>query len=108
MAMDKLPCDKLRKNINDFSKITRSVSFLFMKILRFVSIIALVASVTFGLSAQQPSTQATPVEIKIAPPTFDAYVGQYEDAANLGGSIFSIFRDGDKFYLQVTNQDRIE
>ena len=52
--------------------------------------------------------QPTPVEIKIAPAAFDSYVGQYEDAANLGGTIFSFFREGEKFYLQVTNQDRIE
>jgi hypothetical protein len=57
---------------------------------------------------QQPAAQPSPVEIKIDPGKFDPYVGQYEDSANLGGTIFSIFREGDKFYLQVTNQDRIE
>jgi len=61
-----------------------------------------------SVSSQQPAAQATPVEIKIAPQKFDAYVGQYEDAANLGGTIFSIFRHDEKFYLQVTNQDPIE
>jgi uncharacterized protein len=58
--------------------------------------------------AQQPAAQPTPVEIKIEPATFDAYAGQYEDAVNLGGTIFSFFREGDKYYLQVVNQDRLE
>src|SRR5688572_8451465 len=58
--------------------------------------------------AQQPAPQPTPVEIKIDPKVFDAYVGQYEDAANLGGTIFSFFREGEKFYGQVTNQDKFE
>lgn len=61
-----------------------------------------------ALSAQQPAPQPTPVEIKIAAVGFDPYVGQYEDTVNLGGTIFSFFREGEKFYLQVTNQDRIE
>ncbi|MEO8573882.1 MAG: CocE/NonD family hydrolase [Pyrinomonadaceae bacterium] len=68
----------------------------------------LVLAFSFSLQAQQPATQATPVEIKIAPTAFDPYAGQYEDAANLGGTIFSFYRDGDKFYIQVTNQDAIE
>ena len=59
-------------------------------------------------SAQQPAPQSTPVEIKIEPATFDAFTGQYEDAVNLGGTIFSFFREGDKYYLQVVNQDRLE
>jgi putative CocE/NonD family hydrolase len=61
-----------------------------------------------SIIAQQPAAQPTPVEIKIAPAAFDRFVGQYEDAVNLGGTIFSFFREGDKFYLQVINQDRIE
>ncbi|HUR97798.1 MAG TPA: CocE/NonD family hydrolase, partial [Pyrinomonadaceae bacterium] len=74
------------------------------------SIVHLALFVAFGsiLHAQQPATQPTQVEIKIAETAFDPYVGQYEDAANLGGTIFSFFREGDKFYLQTTNQDRIE
>ena len=56
----------------------------------------------------QPTPTPTPVEIKIDPAKFDAYVGQYEDAVNLGGTIFSFFREGDKFYGQVINQDKFE
>src|SRR5688572_16203212 len=64
-------------------------------------------SATFS-SAQQPAPQPTPVEVRIDPAAFDRFVGQYEDAANLGGTIFSFFREGDKYYLQVVNQDRLE
>src|SRR5688572_16564391 len=59
---------------------------------------------TLPVTAQQP----TPVEIKIDPAKFDPYVGQYEDAANLGGTILSFFREGEKFFLQGTNQDKVE
>ena len=65
-------------------------------------------SFSLYIGAQQPAAQPTPVAIKIEPTAFDAYVGQYEDAVNLGGTIFSFFREGDKFYLQLTNQDKIE
>jgi hypothetical protein len=60
------------------------------------------------VAAQQPTPQATPVAIKIAPEAFDPFVGQYEDTINLGGIVFSFFREGDKFYLRLTNQDKIE
>lgn len=58
--------------------------------------------------AQQPAPQPTPVEVKLDPAVLDSFTGQYEDAANLGGTIFSFFREGDKYYLQVINQDRLE
>lgn len=61
------------------------------------------------IPAQTPAAPTpTPVEIKIAPQSFDAFVGQYEDAVNLGGIIFSFFREGDKFFGQVSNQDKFE
>lgn len=59
-------------------------------------------------AAQTPAPQPTPVEIKIDPAKFDAYVGQYEDAVNLGGQVYSFLREGDKFYLRVTNYDKLE
>lgn len=61
-----------------------------------------------GVFAQQPAPQPTPVAIKIESGSFDKFVGQYEDAVNLGGLVFSFFREGDKFYVRVTNQDEIE
>lgn len=66
-----------------------------------VSLLFLSTLVVFG---QQPA----PAEIKIDPAIFDAYTGQYEDAMNLAGTVFSFFREGDKFYVRVTNQDKIE
>ena len=74
----------------------------------FVALLVLTLSCYFRVAAQQPAAQPTPIEIKIESTAFDRFVGQYEDAVNLGGSIFSFFRDGDKFFVQVTNQDRIE
>lgn len=47
------------------------------------------------------------VEIKIDPKSFDQYVGQYALDAN-PDITFSFFRENDKYYLQVTNQGRIE
>jgi uncharacterized protein len=47
------------------------------------------------------------VEIKIEPKTFDEYVGQYA-LDNNPDITFSFFRENDKYYLQVTNQGRIE
>ena len=61
-----------------------------------------------SVAAQQPAAAPTPVEIKIEAASFDKFVGQYEDEDNLGGTVFSFFREGEKFFLQVTYQDRIE
>ena len=82
----------------------------YMKRTQFSLYFALVVfvSIVWSPTSAQPAVQPTPVEIKIAPAAFDAYVGQYEDAVNLDGTIFSFFREGEKFYLQVSNQDRIE
>jgi putative CocE/NonD family hydrolase len=72
------------------------------------AILLLSLLVSLPVSGQQPAAQPTPVAIKIAPESFDPFVGQYEDAANLGGVVFSFFREGDKFYARLTNQDKIE
>lgn len=61
-----------------------------------------------NLFGQTPAPQPTPVAVKIEASSFDRFVGQYEDAANLAGTIFSFFREGEKFYLRVTNQDKVE
>jgi putative CocE/NonD family hydrolase len=55
--------------------------------------------------ANQQATQQ--VEIKINPQIFDAYVGQYQEEDD-PDFIFSIFREGDKFYGQATDQERFE
>ena len=56
-----------------------------------------------ALKPQDPK----PTEIKIDPAKFDDYVGQYT-LTTLPDIVLSFFREGDKFYLQATNQDRIE
>jgi len=71
-------------------------------------IILLFFGVVATVVGQQPALQLTPVAIKIDPKIFDAYTGQYEDKVNLAGVTFSFFRDGDKYYGRVTNQDRFE
>jgi hypothetical protein len=58
--------------------------------------------------AQQPAAQPTPVEIKLEAAKFDPYVGQYENPTELPGIKISFFREGDKFYARVSNQDRVE
>jgi len=48
-----------------------------------------------------------PTEIKIDPAKFDEFVGQYTFVEN-PDFVLSFFREGDKLYLQATNQGRIE
>ena len=69
---------------------------------------AILGLAPYSGSAQQTAPQPTPIETKIDPARFDPYVGQYEDPVNLAGVVFSFFREGDKFYLRVPNQDKIE
>jgi hypothetical protein len=73
-----------------------------------LGLLLVLTAATIGVFAQQPAPQPTPVAIKIESASFDPFVGQYEDAVNLGGLVFSFFREGDKFFLRVTNQDKIE
>lgn len=51
--------------------------------------VSMILIITVGGFAQQPAAQATPVAIKIEAASFDAFIGQYEDAVNLGGLMFS-------------------
>src|SRR5882724_9212563 len=61
-----------------------------------------------GASAIDNQAQGSkPTEIKIDPKTFDEFVGQYSFAEN-PDLVLSFFREGDKFFLQATNQGRIE
>jgi uncharacterized protein len=48
-----------------------------------------------------------PAEIKIDPVKFDEFVGQYTFTES-PDFVLSFFREGDKFFLQATNQGRIE
>lgn len=70
------------------------------------TLIVFCASAAVNVVGQPPAPM--PTVIKIEPAAFDRFVGQYEDAENLGGLVFSFFREGDKFFLRVTNQESIE
>ena len=56
--------------------------------------------------AQVTATAQT--EVKIDPKIFDGYIGQFEDKDKLPNFVFSFFREGEKYYGQVTGQDRFE
>src|SRR6185369_6205500 len=59
-------------------------------------------------TATEVRAQASkPPEIKIDPKVFDDYIGQYSLDTN-PDVVLSFFREGEKYYLQVTNQGRIE
>src|SRR5690349_18814316 len=53
------------------------------------------------------TAQEKPAEIKIDPKIFDDYTGQYVSADN-PDFVLSFFREGDKFFIQATDQGRIE
>src|SRR6266571_3479789 len=48
-----------------------------------------------------------PVEIKINPRIFDAYVGQYQPSEN-PDVVFSFFREADTYYIQATDQAKVQ
>jgi uncharacterized protein len=52
--------------------------------------------------------QTAPAPVVVDSKTLDAYAGQYEDAVNFPGLVFSFFREGDKFYVRATSQDQFE
>lgn len=61
-----------------------------------------------GFAVAQTPVPQPPAEVKIDPKIFDRYTGQYQDKENLPDIIFSFFREGDKFFGQITNQDKFE
>ena len=71
-------------------------------------IILVVLSASLAPFAQTPAPTSSPVAITIDPKIFDAYTGQYEDVVNIPGTVLSFFREGEHFYIRVTNQDKIE
>ncbi|HKQ99744.1 MAG TPA: CocE/NonD family hydrolase [Pyrinomonadaceae bacterium] len=60
-----------------------------------------------SLRAQVANPAPTPAEVKIDPRVFDAYVGQYQEVAD-PDIIFSFFREGERLYGQVPDQERFE
>ena len=78
---------------------------------RFIFIAIVLSNLfVFGGSVwgQVPAPTSSPGVATVTRTSLDQFVGQYEDSVNLSGTIFSFFTEGDKFYMQVTNQDRIE
>jgi len=72
--------------------------------------ISLTTCIYFGrwsTPANADTQGAKPAEVKIDPTVFDQFVGQYALNDN-PDIVFSFFRENDKYYLQVTNQSRIE
>jgi len=61
----------------------------------------------FFIRTQEPSRPISveQVEVEIAPEVFDQYVGEYELDPDL---VITVTRDGDRFYLQATGQQRVE
>jgi hypothetical protein len=81
-----------------------------MRLTRFVLFTIVFSTFTFcavELLWQSAEAGQKPTEIKIDPKTFDEFVGQYSFAEN-PDLVLSFFREGDKFFLQATNQGRIE
>ena len=58
-------------------------------------------------AAATSAQQTTLTEIKIDPRHFDDFTGQYTFVED-PDFVLSFFREGDKFYVQATNQGRIE
>src|ERR1043166_553471 len=78
------------------------------------SLLLLVALVLLSLVCLAPHRtaanefhQSKPAEVKIDPRKFDELVGQYAFAES-PDLVLSFFREGDKFFVQATNQGRIE
>jgi putative CocE/NonD family hydrolase len=67
------------------------------------STFALLGRQVWASNIQEPTFK----EVKIDPKIFDDYTGQYSIPTN-PDIVLSFFREGDKFYVQATNQGRIE
>src|SRR5215471_21491186 len=76
-------------------------SFFFFILLSLLALPAVQLGYRVGAQTSQRA------EIKIDPQAFDAYVGQYKDVDD-PEFILSFFREGDKYYLQATDQNKIE
>src|SRR5438128_2392207 len=70
-----------------------------------VGALTTVIAIDFSRPARAQQPQHT--EIKIDPKLFDQYAGQYSFVDD-PEFVLSFWREGDKFYLQPTNQGRIE
>src|SRR5437764_5751208 len=81
-------------------------SFLLLLTAGFIALIVCLGP--RGASAIEREPQVSkPTEVKIDRKTFDQFVGQYSFADN-PDLVLSFFREGSKFFIQATNQGRIE
>src|SRR5262252_5149960 len=78
--------------------------FCLMVLSTLVTSVAVFAGRRAGATGSQESAFK---EVKIDPKIFDDYVGQYAIPTN-PDVVLSFFREGDKYYVQATNQGRIE
>src|SRR5437762_7772325 len=72
-----------------------------------VTLIGVVYVAPHRTAAGNQSQNNKPTEIKIDPKKFDDYVGQYATASN-PDLVLSFYREGETYYVQATNQGRIE
>ena len=77
-------------------------------LLKIVSSTLIVITLSVAVLSQTPSPATSPTTVTIDPKIFDAYTGQYADPVSIPGTVLSFFREGDKFYIRVTNQEKIE
>ena len=61
----------------------------------------------FFIRTQEPSRPMSVkrVEVEISPEVFDQYVGDYELGPDF---VITVTRDGDRFFLEATGQQRVE
>ena len=82
----------------------RTLSFLIF-CCSFALLIVQISSANW-IALQTNSAPAGPTEIKIDPKLFDEFVGQYSFVDN-PDAVLSFWREGDKFFMQATNQSRV-
>src|SRR6185295_1495253 len=97
----RLPVGKKSNQVQEFSM------NMFRDRTRSLLLVALLSLLVIVPARVITAQDVTHAEIKISQRVFDAYIGQYQDAAD-PAFVFSFFREGDKYYVQATDQSRIE
>jgi hypothetical protein len=58
-------------------------------------------------STDKPAVTAAPKEVKIAPATFDAYIGSYQ-LADSSGVVLAFKRESERYFTQATGESQLE
>lgn len=58
-------------------------------------------------STDETSVTAAPKEVKIAPTTFDTYIGSYQ-LADSSGVVLAFKREGERYFTQATGESQLE